>query len=450
MHQKVRTVSSRKTTKPKRFRIGRVSCYVHHDSWWIYYRQAGESIRRRVGPTRAEAEQVAAQANAQLTVGSPTLFSFTPIGVAELRTQFIQYHEFVLKSTVATVRRYEAATHHLVRYTRCQLRPPFAHEINSDRFVTYLRTLDVAANGHPNTPPRRLRDNGVRFILETCRSMYSYAAKRRHLPPYAGNPFAEINIDRMKIEDAKPIFVFDAESELAFFESANNWEFPLHFVLAKTGMRVGELCHLLVEDLDLDKGWLQIRNKNALGWRVKTGAERRIPLIPAVIEVLQRVIASRNAGPVFLRERFSQGATPPLIGDRAMLEQIAHERERASSQPVSRRESLRIARTVWRDAGAIQSNIIRTSFVRIMRAIKLNATCPKSWRHTFATLMQDANVDPLIRQLTLGHKPTAHNGIGMTAVYTHTRAETQKQQIEAALRTWPRSLERAIHYAQGG
>ena len=30
------------------------------------------------------------------------------------------------------------------------------------------------------------------------------------------------------------------------------------------------------------------------------------------------------------------------------------------------------------------------------------ATCPKSWRHTFATLLQDSNVDPLVRQITLG------------------------------------------------
>ena len=58
------------------------------------------------------------------------------------------------------------------------------------------------------------------------------------------------------------------------------------------------------------------------------------------------------------------------------------------------------------------------------------ATCPKSWRHSYATLLQDANVDPLIRQQTLGHKPTNGNGLGMTANYTHTRGETQYAQIE--------------------
>ena len=49
-------------------------------------------------------------------------------------------------------------------------------------------------------------------------------------------------------------------------------------------------------------------------------------------------------------------------------------------------------------------------------------------------------MDPLIRQQTLGHRPTASTGLGMTAKYTHTRPETQRAQIEQALRQWPDSL----------
>jgi integrase len=71
------------------------------------------------------------------------------------------------------------------------------------------------------------------------------------------------------------------------------------------------------------------------------------------------------------------------------------------------------------------------------------ATYPKSWRHTFATLLQDANVDPLIRQQTLGHQPGSPGAgaLGMTTVYTHSRPETQRREILRALRLWPLSLE---------
>jgi integrase len=91
------------------------------------------------------------------------------------------------------------------------------------------------------------------------------------------------------------------------------------------------------------------------------------------------------------------------------------------------------------------------SFIAIIRSIgQPEATCPKSWRHTFATLLQDANVDPLVRQLTLGHSPTTESGLGMTTTYTHTRKETQRQQIEDALRRWPESLRLAAEFATDG
>ena len=211
--------------------------------------------------------------------------------------------------------------------------------------------------------------------------MYNFALKRHHLPPYAENPFSELPLERFEIEDAKPIFVFDAKTEVAFLRAANHWAFPIRFTPAKTGVRIGELVHLLIEDV------------------------------------------------------------------RAM-ERLCEERRRDAGAEPSRAEVLTIARGVWRDAGAIKPDRIRTSFFRIMKAINHpEASCPKSWRHSFATLLQDANVDPLIRQQTLGHRPTTGEGLGITANYTHTRRETQRQQIEQALRRWPESLRLALEFA---
>jgi len=432
----------------KRTRIGRVSVYSHHGSWWVYYSDDGRQVRRKVAETREEAEQVAAQVNAQLATAAPTLLSFTPIPVGELRRLFLDYHEHVLKSAVATVNRYRTATKHLEDFISGRQRQPMAHEIKPDAFAAYLRSIEVAPNGHANSAKRKLRDKGIQFILETIRSMYGYASKRRHLPPYAGNPFAELPLDRLKIEDAKPIFVFDAAIELAFFRAASDWAFPIHFMLAKTGLRVGELTHLLIEELDLDKGWLTVRNKTGLGWRVKTGNERVIPLIAEVVEVLRKVIAGRTAGPVFLREKFELDGCKSLKLDQRGLEAECQRRQSTSGN-ATRSELLQVSRTVWRDAGAIKADSVRTSFLRVCAAIGLpHATCPKSWRHTFATLLQDANVDPLVRQITLGHKPSNGGVLGMTANYTHTRPETQRQQIEAALRQWPGSLKLAQEWAQ--
>jgi integrase len=441
---------SRKRASRKRFRVGRVSLYLHHGAWWLYYRDGGQPVRRRVAQTPKEAERVAAQVNAQLTQSAPTLLAFVPIGLAELRQEFFNYHEYVLRSSLGTIRRYRAATQHLENFAHSQAKPPLAHEVRAEAFTRYLRSVQVSPNGHPHTARRHLRDRGIQFILETCRALYSYAARRRNLPPYAGNPFAAVPVDKLKIEDAKPIFVFDADTELAFFRAADAWAFAVHFVLSKTGLRVGELTHLLVEDVDWNAAWLHIRNKRALGWRVKTGSERDVPLLPEVVTVLRRVVGDRRAGPVFLRKGFAGGRLPPLVGDRGELERTCAERQRAAGSSLSRTEMLRIAGTVWRDAGAVKAEAIRTAFLRIMRAIgRPEATCPKSWRHTFATLLQAGGVDPLIRQLVLGHKPTTDRGLGMTTVYTHPWPWVQRQQVEQALRQWPQSLALAGKIAPG-
>jgi len=426
-----------------RMRVGKVTLYSHHGAWWLYFSEGNRRVRRKVSDSLKDAEILAAQVNLQLTQGAPTLLSFQPISVADLRQHFLDYHEHVLKSSVATLVRYRAATQHLENFVAQQHRQPDAHQLRPDAFAAYLRQIEVAPNGHKNAKKRKLRDKGVCFILETCRSMYNYAFKRRHLPPYVGNPFSELPLERLKIEDAKPIFVFDEATELAFLRAASDWAFPIHFTLAKTGLRIGEVTHLLIEDVDLVGGWLHVRNKTELGWRIKTGQERAVPLLPELIAVLRSVIGSRTAGLVFVRERFL-GKTRKSYGERADLERALQQSIdtcRSAAQVLGRADIQRLARKVWWNAGAVKQDIIRQSFVRIMRLIgHPEATCPKSWRHSFATLLQDANVDPLIRQQTLGHKPTNGNGLGMTGSYTHTRPETQRQQIEQALRRWAASL----------
>lgn len=410
----------------------------------MYYRDAGRTERRKVASARDDAERGAAQVNAQLARSEPTLLAFTPVPVADLRRQFLDYHEHVLRSSLATVRRYRAATQHLETFALAQPRPPLAHEVRPEAFAAYLRTVQVAPNGHAHSAKRTLRTKGVRYVLETCRSLYQYALTRRHLPPYAGNPFAALPLDRLNGDDAKPVFVFTAHTELAVLRAASPWAFGFHFALAKTGLRVGELTHLLIEDVDLDGGWLHVRNKAELGWRVKTGQERVVPLLPEVTAVLRQVIGGRADGPVFRRERIAKRAMV-LTGNRAALGRDLAARRAAAGKQLTRAEEASLAHAVWWDAGAVKADAVRTSFCRLITAVgRPDTTCPKSWRHTFATLLQDANVDPLIRQQVMGHRPTAGTGLGMTARYTHTRPETLRAQVEAALRLWPDSLAEAI------
>jgi hypothetical protein len=166
-------------------------------------------------------------------------------------------------------------------------------------------------------------------------------------------------------------------------------------------------------------------------------------LIPELVEVLRISIGQRTAGPVFLRKKHQPGCPASLAGKADKeLQQILEERiariplsEQQGS--ISRQQRLQFAAGIWRDAGAADADRIRTTFIHLTARIGLpEATAPKLLRHTFATCLQDANVDPLIRNQLMGHRPADGSkpggGLGMTAVYTHSRPETIRQQLGMA------------------
>lgn len=459
-------MATQKSTQ--RSRVGRVTIYEHHGAWYTYHRQNGRPIRQRVGSSEAHAECVASLLNAKLTaagsglalndllqavlpdvprpnnhsVGAADGSSGPTIKVAELQRQFLDHHEHVLHSAMSTVSRYSSATNHLAAFAKGQSLADAA-KVCVEGFVTHLRTIEVAPNGHANTIRRKLRDKGIKYILETCRSMYNFGLRQKIV---AVNPFVEFAVGKLRVRDAKPIFVFTAQQELAFFKSADPWGLAVHLTLAKTGLRPGELVHTLIEDVDLDGGWLHVRSKPELGWMVKTGRERRVPLVGQLIDQLRHVAGERPSGPLFLRTKINNDGGPKIATDRIGMAKVAAlrimEADKASASPLTRTQLASFHRSVWRDAGAIPVDRVRSSFIRIATRAGLTVTTPKSWRHTFATLLQEANVDLLVRQETMGHQPTSPDAgvLGMTGTYTHTQPSFQRSEIERAVQLRPRSL----------
>jgi hypothetical protein len=127
--------------------------YLHHGAWWVYFREGKRAVRRKVAANRDEATQVAAQINAQLATCAPTLVAFTPTPIPQVRQEFLDHHELVLKSSLATIRRYRAATQHLDNFVQSQAKAPLAHQFPAETFVAYLRRIEVAPNGHPHSAP---------------------------------------------------------------------------------------------------------------------------------------------------------------------------------------------------------------------------------------------------------------------------------------------------------
>ena len=227
-------------THPKTLRVGKVTLYLRGSVWYLRYHEQRRRRQVRAGPDKDAAWRLAAQVNGQLENGIPAATSFEPISLPDLQRRWLDHHEHVLRSSVATINRYRAAAEHLLAFVR-DVRPTrlFNHFDPScaEAFVHHLRQVKVAPKGHAGAAKRTLRDKGVKFILEVCRNLFNFALKRRHFPPSTENPFTVIQIERMPVEDAKPIALLKPDQETAFFQGCNDWEFPIFLTLALTGLR---------------------------------------------------------------------------------------------------------------------------------------------------------------------------------------------------------------------
>jgi len=139
----------------------------------------------------------------------------------------------------------------------------------------------------------------------------------------------------------------------------------------------------------------------------------------------------RKSGPVFLRRRFTgRGATPLLHGLSIPELEAETDRRTNSAQAdqddaLERLDLLRIGKSVWRDAGVIKETVVRVEFMKVTKQIGLgHLTCPKDLRHLFATNLQAAGVDPMVRRDVMGHTT-----LDMTAHYTHTQNGTRDREL---------------------
>ncbi len=196
--------------------------------WYLCYHESGRRRRPRPGEDFKAAKQFGADQR-ELESDQATLLSFEPISIPQLRHPWLEHHEHVLRSSVHTISRYRTTTDHLLKFLEhhpVRIASLFSNRA-AEAFVRHLRTIEVAPNGHENSTKRRLLDKGVKFILECCRALFSYAAKRQHLSAYAENPFIVIEVDRMPVEDSRPIVLLTAEQEKQFLDECDDWQFPV-------------------------------------------------------------------------------------------------------------------------------------------------------------------------------------------------------------------------------
>lgn len=425
-------------------RIDTVTIYKRGNTYSLYYRESGRTVRRRVDGNLAVARATAAKVAASLGEHRPSPLGFSRTTPQALVAGYLDYVENVQKLAWRTQDRYRAALERFVEFCEATALK-FADTVDGrtvEDFVRWLRRLGRTRNGASAGKRQPYKVGGIRFILSTCRTAFNWAGRRRMLPPYAENPFSGASDEHLNDPDGEDEGkrVFTPEQERAFFAACSPWQRTLFLPLATYGLRVGELTHLLVEDIDFDGGLIQIRSKPELFWRVKTSRRRNIPLTSEMRILFESLIGGRRTGFVFLNEQYFNGtersarqfSSPSAFREhlQAVADAVA-----AVNPAATDRQKRRAVITYCRPMGQIPEKRVRNELMKLTRRIG----CPEftrahDLRHLFSSRAQEQGINPLLVQEILGH-----TSLDMTWRYTHIGVDAKREAMEQLKR--PRESE---------
>ncbi|NOZ20431.1 MAG: tyrosine-type recombinase/integrase [Planctomycetes bacterium] len=417
-------------------KVGRVTIYRRGNTYSLYYRENGRTERVRIDGNLATAKATASKVNAALEETRPTPFGFQRAEIGDCISDFLDYCEHVKGLSVRTLDRYRAALSHFGEFAGSRKNLNTVDQVTEgtiEDFVKWMRNRTRTRNGAEQGERRQYKMKGIKFVLSTCRTAFNHAKKRHHLPPYAENPFTSFPIEQLKERDQEPTSMLDAEEQGRFFEECSDWQFGIFVFLAAYGLRVGELTHLLISDVDLEKSVFHIRSKPDLFWDVKTSNERVLPIVPEIRPVLVERIGDRRAGFVFLNEKFfgdGQGPKRTFGSDAALLRYLrgivdAKRREGVTDE----KELLRAMVPFLREMGMIPEKRIRQEFMKLTRRIgRPEVTKAHSLRHAFSTFAQEHGVNTIVVQDLLGHA-----SLDMTRRYTHPTMQSKLDAIKTFL-----------------
>jgi len=420
-------------------RMGRVTIYKRGRTYYLYYRDRGRTVRRRVDGNLAVARLTASKVTGALEEGRESPLGFERIAPERFVAEFQEYGESVAGLAFRTVDRYKAALRLFQSFAqehRVSSLDQFT-ETDVEDFVKWLRRKQRTRNGAAVGKSSPYTLAGIRFILSTCRTAMNWARRHRYLPPYVENPFSRFPMARLRDPAAGSVSetLLSPDQAEAFLRACDAWQRPVFLVLATYGLRVGELTHLLVEDVDLKQNILYIRSKPDLLWSVKTSRERVLPIFPEIKPLFAEAIGDRRAGLVFrTREWVGRDRERPaafLKDAHAFRRHVVRLREEAQAQgTVDARGIRKVVMDFLRGLGQIPEKRIRQEFMKVSKAIG----CPwltraHALRHFFASQAQELGMNPLMVQGILGHA-----SLDMTARYTHLSMDAKRQALQEVFR----------------
>ena len=334
-----------------------------------------------------------------------------------------------------TVNRYEAAlTHYLgfVEQPGISRKYPYVGAVDREfalELMAHLRREQVRPNGHTNGQSRPMRRPD--YVFDVVRAMYEWAAdpqRGRLIPEGFYNPFVRRGRSTSAVASVplgEPDITIDMAVE--FLTACDPYQLRLFGPLALYGMRASEPCMLLHEQLGAN--WLDVPCLPELCYFTKGRRAKRLPIIPALGNLLRSGSEGSSSGLIYLRRGV---ATPtksaPLAGEsfKTLVTEFQRRCEVVAVRTIADR--YRARDQLLRDAGGITYDHIVGEFSRITRRLGWPASATiKDFRHLVATSLENAGMPEHYRRFILGQSP------GRAAIVTYTHLNEVRQKFTAAV-----------------
>lgn len=249
-------------------------------SWYIDYRDpvTGKRIRKVCGITRKEAERCRARIEAEIFNGDHSTITPENPPFYKFMQEYMD-HLGATGITYSSLKRYKQILQNYIDFSW--------QEKNHVQYLGDISTKDIWDYIHYRKK-NKIKDKTISSELAEIKKCFRYAVVIRAI---VNNPAQAVGFKLS--QESTPHFFTKDEIKKIFKALPKEWMRDIFRTLLYTGMRKGELMHLLWKDIDIDRRLIHIRHQVVSGedvvYKTKTkSSARSIPMYEEVYRILKR------------------------------------------------------------------------------------------------------------------------------------------------------------------
>lgn len=237
--------------------------YKRGNVWWIKYYVDGKEIRHSLKTKdRTVAKYLLNKKEIELSRG-PEAPPPKNISIEIVLSEYLEASR--TKKTPATIRNEQSWIRHYLNWSKASTLAGIT-AVAVDKYLHYRMTTPVPWGNHKRHQP--IGPKTADHIIESLRAFLNFCIRRNYL---VINPLS--GFKKFRQQQRPPRFLSKEEIDRILEVSKNESIYPMLMTAMYTGMRLGELCRLRWEDIDL-------KQKTIMAVMTKGKRFRVIPIHP--------------------------------------------------------------------------------------------------------------------------------------------------------------------------